>query len=352
MPRSRKFKYDVQMCKDLLNEIGGEKDPFLEHVRQLRYEGVLKIGYCDFEDSFLAYSSDYLIYAGQLIEALPDQKEEIISKFLNIFSQIRAETDRFYSISYRVYFMLQTEGIETAPFEIVKSFFKSIAAEHMGYYGESRCAIVIDKRHIASFNAHKQLANFLRDYYQTSIVYQGESLNAFNRSYCSYSVDDIKLLASLGINERMKVRNNGQQLKMKDLIEGYYVSNFVCKRFRKDLLDKSIVLAFQKVRENIQDCIESTYYGKLLDGIVKDEIMDFLYDIVLINKNGTRLVECEDFSIIEPLYDESMLSKYPVEQYKRSSRIRNKNRENFYRRKRRRNEHPFFGKQSKRKRKG
>ena len=54
MPRSRKFKYDVQMCKDLLNEIGGEKDPFLEHVRQLRYEGVLKIGIKFFDFSCLS----------------------------------------------------------------------------------------------------------------------------------------------------------------------------------------------------------------------------------------------------------------------------------------------------------
>ena len=50
---------------------------------------------------YLSYASDYLIYAGQLIEALPDRKEEIIAKFLNIFHSIRTEFDSFGEVSYK-----------------------------------------------------------------------------------------------------------------------------------------------------------------------------------------------------------------------------------------------------------
>ena len=44
MTRAKNIKYDVQSCKELLNEIGGEKDPFIEHIQELRKRGYIKIG--------------------------------------------------------------------------------------------------------------------------------------------------------------------------------------------------------------------------------------------------------------------------------------------------------------------
>jgi len=344
MVRARKIKYDLQSCKELLNEIGGEEDPFVEHIREVRKSGQIKIGFS--EDHFLRYSSDYLIYAAQLIEALPNRKEEIIAKFLNIFHLIRAEFDLFNILSYQARYMLETEGIEKAPFEIVKAFFETLARER-----RREIEINIYSRHIPIFAAHQHLASFLRDYYRTSIHYEPEGYYSpkFD-SYCSYSHEDITVLALSGITECM---TNAKLYRPLLLIPSYYSPKYVCKRFNKNLISKDVVLAFQKARQNIQDCIESTYYGKVLDGIVGGEIMDFVYDVVLTIPTGTSRVlqVCEDCEMIEIVYDEYKLSQHPVDQYRRSSRIRNKNRENFFHRKRRRNEHPFFGKQMKRKRK-
>jgi len=353
MVRPRKIKYDLQSCEELLNEIGGEEDPFVEHIREVRKSGQIKVGYS--EDHFLQYSSDYLIYAGQLIEALPNRREEIIAKFLNIFHLIRAEFDLFNRVSYQARHMLETEGIEKAPFEIVKAFFETLAMENeRGYILRGEIEINIYSRHIPIFAAHQNLASVLRDYYRTSIHYEPEGYYSPKfGSYCSYSHEDITILALSGITERVPNAKLYRPLEIKHLIPSYYSPKYVCERFNKNLISKDVVLAFQKARQNIQDCIESTYYGKVLDGIVGGELMDFVYDVVLTIPTGTSLVQqvCEDCEMVEIVYDEYKLSQHPVDQYRRSSRIRNKNRENFFHRKRRRNEHPFFGKQMKRKRK-
>ena len=108
--------------------------------------------------------------------------------------------------------------------------------------------IDISSRHIPLFAAHKHLATFLRDYYHTSIYYEREgSYSITLDTFCSYSLENIKLLASLGITERMPVRERYRKLAMNHLIYSYYSSKFICDRFNKALIGKDEVLAFKKV---------------------------------------------------------------------------------------------------------
>jgi len=336
-------QHDVASCKELLKEIGGEKDPFLKHVRKLRQGGkvlVISRGRSAQHALFLQYCSDYLIYSRQLIDALPDQKEDIISKFVNLFrDQIRQELHNTYSVNHDIKVLLDLAGLEMAPFEVVQALFQSFPMKGEYSHGiQFSTMFFIHSRHVQLFGAQQRLVAFLEEHYKITIYYTLEGdWEIHDNEACHYSCQDMQILASLGIS----ARNNWNwehdvclTPTIPDLIYSYYSSECVIRRSKKELISSDLVRDFKEIRQNIQDCIESTYYGEMLGYIVQNEIIGFVYDVVLSVPVGTEMVHCDSYSYKEIITGEYYLSKHPLESCLENNR------------KRHRNELPFFGVES------
>jgi len=270
------------------------------------------------------------------IEILPERKREIIVTFTKHFNQIRKKVHKMEWLAVELPLLLNIEEITKAPYEVVKSFFQMFPPEGIRWTDDYERVELKFESQIEPFLSHPNLHEYLRVYYKIDFYY---ILSYF------HSGPFIESIVKTGVRV---LRPSRMTAVPYDLELFYYLPKVHPLEVQLDekpsippmkiieqlQVSEDILCKYSDARQKIADCISSTYYGQKLGSIVEQELLSFVYDVALsLNVEG-----CKDRK-------EYLLSNLaqPENVVRRSSRVRNINRNNFYNRKRKRKEHPFFG---------
>jgi len=271
----------------LLKSIGNEYDPWLCETRDLCLAGSTKFGQFGKEDQFFKYAKNYFGYCEAILKDTPERKKEIVKAFMKLFKKMRRNISSC-TISYSVFFVLEC-GLDKVPFVIVKEFIRLLPAHRcrqrlMGCRS-GEFLLRIHPALIAAFDAHPQLISFLESYY-----FYGEPLSFSTLFGYELSEKDIRILSKTGM--QFETKNKSRLLRKDDLIWSYYHPSLRPIKTRRNMIPKELAPMFQKVRSNIRDCINSTFYGMYIlangENAVVDTIVAYTYDVLMSVPNFER----------------------------------------------------------------
>lgn len=338
--RSALTEEDIEECKQAF-EAFGDKNPvgFIHDCNNM-------LERMSWETGMACISYDSVIYFEKCvrwIEILPKKRRgEIILSFTKYFNRIREKVTKMKWRANELPRLLRIRAITQAPYEVVKAFFRIFPPEGIRWTSDWEWVELRYESEVAPFFAHPELHEYLRSYYKFEFYYK---LSNF----------DIEPLIESIVKTGIEVtRPHDVRVVLHDLEYFYYspkvhpiqilqlnLSGNKQRSKNPKVVTEEILCTYFQARQNILDCISSTHYGKKLGSILEQDLLSFVYDVVVSVKMG------------KDEFKEHRLSKLsqPTNVTRRSSRIRNINRNNFYHRKRKRDEHPFFGVDFYRKRK-